>query len=49
MARIYANQCENNGKNFNTVPSKIAEKVRELIIADGYIIKDDGTVVKADD
>lgn len=48
MARIYANKCE-EGKNFNTVPKKIADDVRALIEADGYIIEADGTVVKAED
>lgn len=47
MARIYANACEKQGKNFNTVPKKIQEDVRAIIEADGYVILDDGTVVKA--
>lgn len=46
MARIYANKCE-EGKNFNTVPKKIANDVRAIIEADGYIILEDGSVVPA--
>ena len=46
MARIYANACEKQGKNFNTVPNAIKEQVRVLIEADGYIINEDGTVEK---
>ena len=46
MARIYANACERQGKNFNTVPARIADEVREIIESDGYIINEDGTVVK---
>lgn len=47
MARIYATSCE-RGKNFNTVPAKIQEQVRAIIEADGYMILEDGTVVKAE-
>lgn len=46
MARIYATACEKDGKNFNTVPRKLQPAVRALIEADGYIILDDGSVVK---
>lgn len=46
MARIYATACEKQGKNFNTVPKRIADQVRNIIEADGYVIQDDGTVVK---
>ena len=49
MARIYANKCELEGKNFNTVPKKIANDVRALIEADGYVILEDGTVVPAEE
>ena len=50
MARIYATACEKDGKNFNTVPDKpkgFKAKVRAIIEADGFVILEDGTVVKA--
>ena len=50
MARIYATACEKDGKNFNTVPDKpkgFRAKVEGIIKADGFIIQDDGTVVRA--
>ena len=46
MARIYATACERQGKNFLTVPTKLQEKVRAIIEADGYVIEEDGTVTK---
>lgn len=49
MARIYANSCEKGLKNFNAVPAKLQDQVRELIEADGYVINADGTVTKADE
>ena len=51
MARVYASACERdeNPKNFNTVPVKIKEEVRAIIEADGYVINDDGSVVKKED
>lgn len=49
MARIYANSCEKGLKNFNQVPAKLQDQVRELIEADGYVINKDGTVTKADE
>lgn len=48
MARIYANKCE-EGKNFNTVPKKIQNDVRAIIEADGYVILEDGSVVKGEE
>lgn len=45
MARIYANSCEKGLKNFNDVPKRIQPDVRAIIEADGYIIKEDGTVI----
>lgn len=48
MAKIYARSCESDGKNFFTVPRRLQEQVRAIIEADGYVINDDGTVVKAD-
>lgn len=46
ISKVYANLCENNGKNFKTVPKSKQAEVREIIEADGYVILDDGTVVK---
>lgn len=46
MAKIYAKSCENDGKNFFTVPRRIQEQVRAIIEADGYVINEDGTVTK---
>lgn len=46
MAKIYARSCEVDGKNFNTVPKRIQAAVREIIEADGYVIEDDGSVVR---
>lgn len=48
MAKIYAKSCELDGKNFNTVPKRIQEQVKEIIEADGYVINADGTVTKAE-
>ena len=47
MARIYATSCEKDGKNFFTVPARLQNQVRAIIEADGYVINEDGTVVKA--
>lgn len=47
MARVYANLCEKGGRNFNTVPANLQEKVRQIIEEDGYVINPDGTVVPA--
>jgi len=49
MARVYATSCEKDGKNFYTVPKSLQKKVEAIIIADGYVIEEDGTVVKAED
>lgn len=46
MAKVYARSCESDGRNFNTVPSKLQTQVRALIEADGYEIQQDGTVIK---
>ena len=46
MARIYANLCEKGIRNFFTVPSNLRDQVEEIIISDGYMINEDGTVVK---
>lgn len=48
ITRIYASSCERDGKNFFDVPKKLQDKVREIIEADGYVINEDGTVVKAE-
>lgn len=46
VARLWADRLE-NGKidNFNKVPSKLQDAVRELLEEDGYEILEDGTVV----
>ena len=49
MARIYATSCEKDGKNFFTVPKSLQNKVRVIIEVDGYIIEEDGTVVKSEE
>lgn len=46
MAKVYARSCESDGRNFNTVPAKLQPQVRAIIEADGYVIEEDGTVVK---
>ena len=46
MARVYANLCEKGVRNFFTVPANLRDQVEEIIISDGYIINEDGTVVK---
>ena len=46
MAKIYANLCEKGVRNFFAVPASLQSEVREIITADGYIINEDGTVVK---
>lgn len=50
MARVYASACEReyNPKNFNTIPERLQDEVRSIIEADGYIINEDGTLVKPD-
>lgn len=50
VARLWADRLE-NGKidNFNKVPAKLQDAVRELLEADGYKILDDGTVVPANE
>lgn len=48
MARIYANSCEKGLKNFNDVPKKLQNEVKQLIELDGYVINPDGTVVKGE-
>ena len=50
MARVYADLCEKDGKNFNSIKSKsMQEKVRVILEADGYVIQEDGTVVKEEE
>ena len=46
MYKVYARSCESDGKNFYTVPKSLQTKVKAQIEADGYVILDDGTVVK---
>lgn len=48
MARVYADLCEKDEKNFYSIKSKsMQDKVRAIIEADGYMINEDGTVVPA--
>lgn len=44
LENIYAAYCENGIKNFFDVPARIAEKVNEVITADGFMVNEDGTV-----
>ena len=46
MARVYANLCEKGVRNFFTVPANLRDQVEDIIIYDGYMINEDGTVVK---
>ena len=46
MARVYANLCEKGVRNFFTVPANLRDQVEEIIISDGYMINEDGMVVK---
>ena len=46
MARVYANLCEKGVRNFLSVPANLRDQVEEIIISDGYMINEDGTVVK---
>lgn len=46
MLRIYATSCEKDGRNFYSVPVKLQSGVRLIIETDGYIIQEDGTVVR---
>lgn len=46
MVKIYTTACEKDGKNFFTVPKSLQAKVKAQIEADGYVILEDGTVVK---
>ena len=46
MVKVYARSCESDGKNFYTVPKSLQAKVKAQIEADGYVILDDGTVIK---
>ena len=46
MARVYANLCEKGIRNFFTVPANLRDQVEEIIISDGYMLNEDGTVVK---
>lgn len=47
MVKVYARSCEADGKNFFTVPKTLQAKVRAQIESDGYIIQEDGTVIRA--
>lgn len=47
MAKIYAQSCMYDGKNFNTVPKRIQPQVRVIIVENGYQVNEDGTVTPA--
>ena len=47
MAKIYAQSCMYDGKNFNTVPKRLQDQVRTIIEESGYVINEDGTVTPA--
>lgn len=47
MVALYTRLCEQHSKNFNDVPSKFQEAVKNNLEKDGYIILPDGTVEKA--
>lgn len=36
MARIYANLCMKGKKKFSDVPNHLKEKVRKILITEGY-------------
>ncbi len=46
IAKIYATSCERDGKNFFDVPKSLQDRVKEIIETNGYIINEDGTVIK---
>lgn len=46
MVSLCVRLCKYHNKNFNEVPNKIKDKVRAVLEEDGYIILDDGTVIK---
>lgn len=46
MVKVYARACESDGKNFYSVPKSMQTKVKAQIEEDGYIVLEDGTVVK---
>lgn len=46
MAKVYASLCEKGVRNFYSVPKNLQPQVKILIMADGYVINDDGTVTK---
>lgn len=49
IAKLYADKCENRGLNFNSVPKSKQKEVKAIIEEDGYIILEDGSVVKAEE
>ena len=44
LNNIYASYCENALKNFKDVPDTIKESVNEVILSDGFMVNEDGTV-----
>ena len=49
MVKVYARLCEKGEKNFYDVPSNLQKKVEAVILADGYVINEDGTVTKREE
>lgn len=46
MAVIYASLIIKGKKTFIEVPDKIKDKVQTELVAQGYTLNDDGTVIK---
>lgn len=46
MAKVYARLVEKGERNFYSVPENLQPAVKVIILADGYIINEDGTVSK---
>lgn len=44
MVKLYVSLCEKGAKNFNDVPNNLKASVEKQILADGYVINEDGTV-----
>ena len=49
MAKLWAKRMENptdNYNNFNQVPAKLRQDVLKILTDDGYIVLEDGKVIK---
>lgn len=47
LVKVYVTLLESGRKNFNEVPSKLADVVKKKVESDGYIIDEDGWAYKA--